>query len=153
MWKKIQPALPHAGILLANVLFVLDVIDQINPSMNFIDNYLSKGLLIAMSAVTFANWRGEVAREKRLRAKSKKPRKSGLACALCAVAAALCGVGLVIWLLDLIFPAWSLFLTEWLHLFLYGLCVVVIAACGLVASGNRKRLRRRLRKQKQRQKG
>lgn len=148
MWKKIRPALPHAAILLANTVFVLDVIDQINPSMNFIDNYLTKGLLIAMSALALILWRGEVARQSRLRAKSKKARKAGPAIRLTSVAAALCAACLVIWLLDIAFPAWSLFLTEWLHLYLYLLCVAVIAASGVVAAGNRRRLRRKLRRRK-----
>ena len=153
MWQKLKPALPHAAILLANMFNVLFLIDRVNTSMNFIDNRLTKGLLVFMGLVAIVNWRGEAARARRRRAKSKKAVHGGLSGLLPPLGAALGAACLLGVLLDALFPAWSLFLMEWFKLFLFAACLTVIAASLAVAHGDRKRLRRRLARQKQRQKG
>ena len=48
MRKKIRPMLPYAAILIANMYIVFFLIDRVNTAMNFIDNGLTKGLLLAM---------------------------------------------------------------------------------------------------------
>ena len=55
MWKKLRPMLPHGAILIANMYIVFFLIDRVNPAMNFIDNRLTKGLLLAMCAVGLFN--------------------------------------------------------------------------------------------------
>ena len=147
MLKKILPALPHAAILLANMIVALFIIDQINPSMNFIDNGLTKGVLLGACVLAIVNWHAEFARRQRLMARKKKPR-GGLAARLPGVDAILCALGLLALMADWIFPAWSLFLKEPFKWFLLALSVATIIASGIIAHGNRRRLRRRLRRQK-----
>ena len=57
MKKKLRSALPHAAIVLANMFVVFFLIDRVNTAMNFIDNDLTKGVLLAMCALAIANWR------------------------------------------------------------------------------------------------
>lgn len=78
MWKKLRPMLPHAAILLGNVTVVLFVLEQINPTMNFIDNSLTKGLLIAMALTAALIWRDCASYEKRkARARARRAKRSG----------------------------------------------------------------------------
>ncbi len=82
MWNKLRPMLPHAAIVLANMFVVFFVVDQINPTMNFIDNGLTKGLLLVMSALAVANWwiaRQRIRRAKARRAQKAAARKAGAA--------------------------------------------------------------------------
>ncbi len=73
MWKRIRPMLPHAAILLGNVMVVLFALEQINPSMNFIDNGLTKGLLAVMALVSALIWLDCADYERRLaRARARK---------------------------------------------------------------------------------
>ncbi len=148
MLKKILPALPHAAILLANVILALFVIDQINPSMNFIDNGLTKGVLLGACLLAIVNWHVEFARRQRLMARKKKKPRGGLAARLPGVAAIVCALGLLALMADWMFPAWSLFLKEPFKWFLFALSVVTVIGSGALAHLNRKRLRRRMRKQK-----
>ena len=148
MLKKILPALPHAAILLANVIAALFIIDQINPSMNFIDNGLTKGVLLGLCVLAIVNWHAEFARRQRLMARKKKKPRGGLAARLPGLAAILSALALLALMADWMFPAWSLFLKEPFKWFLLALSVATIAASGAIAHGNRKRLRRRLRRQK-----
>ena len=62
MLKRAVRLLPHAAILLCNMYVVLYLIDRVNPAMNFIDNGLTKGLLLLMCAVALVNARRLVAR-------------------------------------------------------------------------------------------
>ena len=55
MLKRAGRLLPHAAILLCNMYVVLYLIDRVNPAMNFIDNGLTKGLLLAMSLIVLAD--------------------------------------------------------------------------------------------------
>lgn len=50
MPKKLRGMLPHGAILIANMYIVFFLIDRVNTAMNFIDNGLTKGLLLAMCA-------------------------------------------------------------------------------------------------------
>ena len=52
MRKTIQAALPHLVILICNMYIVFFLIDRVNPAMNFIDNGLTKGLLLILIAAT-----------------------------------------------------------------------------------------------------
>ena len=62
MLKRAGRLLPHAAILLCNMYVVLYLIDRVNPAMNFIDNGLTKGLLLLMCAVALINARRLLAR-------------------------------------------------------------------------------------------
>lgn len=55
MLKKLERLLPHAAILICNMYVVFFLIDRVNPAMNFIDNRLTKGLLLVMCVVALAN--------------------------------------------------------------------------------------------------
>ena len=55
MPKKLRAMLPHAAILIANMYIVFFLIDRVNSAMNFIDNGLTKGLLLAMSLIVLAD--------------------------------------------------------------------------------------------------
>lgn len=55
MQKKIRAMLPHAAILIANMYIVFYVIDRFNMAMNFIDNALTKGLLLAMCVIVLCD--------------------------------------------------------------------------------------------------
>ena len=146
MLKRIQPALPHAAILLANMVVVFFLIDRVNTAMNFIDNPLTKGVLLAVCALAILNWKQAADMERRRKARRKKPPKRSNQ--LSAVAAGLSVAGLMALLLDALFPAWSLFLKGWMKWSLLALCAAVIAASGAIAHRNRARLRRKLRRQK-----
>lgn len=55
MWKRVERLLPHAAILIGNMYVVFFLIDRVNPAMNFIDNGLTKGLLLVLCAVALVN--------------------------------------------------------------------------------------------------
>ncbi len=55
MLKKLERLAPHAAILICNMYVVFFLIDRVNPAMNFIDNRLTKGLLLAMCALGLYN--------------------------------------------------------------------------------------------------
>lgn len=77
MWKKVRPMLPHAAILLANAYVVFFLIDRVNTSMNFIDNELTKGMLLVMCLLAIGDWR--IAKVRARRAQMKKAAKRPLA--------------------------------------------------------------------------
>ena len=55
MQKKIREMLPHGAILIANMFIVFFLIDRVNTAMNFIDNGLTKGLLLAMGGIVLCD--------------------------------------------------------------------------------------------------
>ncbi|MBR1566199.1 MAG: hypothetical protein IJ649_05495, partial [Oscillospiraceae bacterium] len=57
MLKKLERMLPHAAILICNMYIVFFLIDRVNQAMNFIDNGLTKGLLLILCAIAFYNAR------------------------------------------------------------------------------------------------
>ena len=57
MLKKLERLLPHGAILICNMYIVFYLIDRVNTAMNFIDNGLTKSLLLVLCAVTpFNAW-------------------------------------------------------------------------------------------------
>ena len=57
MLKRLERWLPHATILICNMYLVFFLIDRVNPAMNFIDNALTKGLLLLLCAAALFNAR------------------------------------------------------------------------------------------------
>ena len=58
MLKKLERLLPHGAILICNMYIVFFLIDRVNPAMNFIDNGLTKGLLLILCAISLYDaWR------------------------------------------------------------------------------------------------
>lgn len=55
MLRKMRAMLPHGAILIANMFIVFFLIDRVNTAMNFIDNRLTKGLLLAMCALVLCD--------------------------------------------------------------------------------------------------
>ena len=55
MWNKIQRLLPHGAILICNMYIVFYLIDRVNKAMCFIDNGLTKGLLVIMCFISIFN--------------------------------------------------------------------------------------------------
>ena len=142
MWKKIRPMLPHAAILLGNVMVVLFTLEQINPTMNFIDNGLTKGLLAVMTLSAALIWR------ERRRAKARKARRRDFTRILAAAATGMCGACVVLIPMDRIFPAWNLFLKPPVQWLIALGAVALIAAGSALASRDRRLLRRRMRRQR-----
>ena len=71
MLKKLERLAPHAAILICNMYVVFFLIDKVNPAMNFIDNGLTKGLLLLLCLIALYNawqllglalWRGTARR-------------------------------------------------------------------------------------------
>lgn len=76
MWKRIRPMLPHAAIVLANAYLVFFLIDRVNTAMNFIDNKLTKGLLLAMCLLAVVNWRASKKRGRGKAGGKAEPQKN-----------------------------------------------------------------------------
>ena len=55
MLKRLRRLLPHAAILICNMYVVLYLIDRVNTAMNFIDNRLTKGLMLILCVVSWFN--------------------------------------------------------------------------------------------------
>ena len=57
MINRLRRLLPHAAILICNMYIVFFLIDRVNTAMNFIDNRLTKGLLLALCVISWFNCR------------------------------------------------------------------------------------------------
>lgn len=57
MFNRLRRLLPHAAILICNMYVVFYLIDRVNTAMNFIDNGLTKGLLLALCVIALVNCR------------------------------------------------------------------------------------------------
>ena len=57
MRNKLGRLLPHAAILICNMYVVFWLIDRVNKAMNFIDNGLTKGLLLILGVISLVNAR------------------------------------------------------------------------------------------------
>ena len=57
MLNRLKRMLPHAAILIGNMYLVFYLIDRVNKAMNFIDNGLTKGLLLALCVLALINAR------------------------------------------------------------------------------------------------
>ncbi|MDO4865109.1 MAG: hypothetical protein Q4C10_01020 [Clostridia bacterium] len=55
MLDRLRRLLPHAAILICNMYIVFFLIDRVNKAMNFIDNGLTKGLLLALCLIGLWN--------------------------------------------------------------------------------------------------
>lgn len=75
MLKKLLRLLPHVAMLICNMYVVFFLIDRVNPAMNFIDNGLTKGLLLILCAVALYNaWTlFRPAPARRVRAPQRRP--------------------------------------------------------------------------------
>ena len=73
MSGKIRRMLPHLVILICNMYLVFFLIDRVNTAMNFIDNNLTKGLILALCAAGISNAMYLM----RARRRSAAPRRSG----------------------------------------------------------------------------
>jgi len=51
----LRKLLPHAAIIISCMYFVFFCIDRVNSAMNFIDNGITKGLLVALGAISVIN--------------------------------------------------------------------------------------------------
>ena len=52
MSKSLSRILPHLCIILSGVILVLVLIDKFNTQMNFIDNSITKNMLLVLSVLT-----------------------------------------------------------------------------------------------------
>ena len=53
--KRIRTLLPHAVVVLSGLFIILSIADRFNPTMNFINNDISKALLLLFALVSIAN--------------------------------------------------------------------------------------------------
>ena len=72
----LRKLLPHAAIILSLMYFVFYAIDRVNPVMAFIDNEITKALLVLLGAIACANAvlliRDDRARERKRQKQSHK---------------------------------------------------------------------------------
>lgn len=144
MWKTFRSTLPHAPIVLANMYVVLFLIDRVNTSMNFIDNDLTKGVLLAMCLLAIIDW---------LLAPRGRRGRSTAARALAALAAGLSAVCLLALAADRLMPDWSLFLMEAVKWYVLATCAAVIVGSGALLKKSRSQLRRKLQRARRRARG
>ena len=50
--KWVRKLLPHAAIVLSNMFIVFFILDKFNPAMGFINNNISKGLLLVFCVLS-----------------------------------------------------------------------------------------------------
>lgn len=71
--------LPHAAIIISVMYFVFFCIDRVNSAMNFIDNDITKGLLVALGVISVINAcfliRDNRKKERRRQAKLQKAKE------------------------------------------------------------------------------
>jgi hypothetical protein len=53
--KTIVRALPHVVIVLAGIVLVLAILDRTNPSMAYLSNEGTRGLILALCVVSIVN--------------------------------------------------------------------------------------------------
>lgn len=75
MIAKIKRLLPSAGIVLAGMYIVFYLIDRVNPAMAFINNEITKYLLLALCIVTIAQACMTISETRRLERKRMQARK------------------------------------------------------------------------------
>lgn len=71
--------LPHIAIILSGMYFVFYGIDRVNSAMAFIDNELTKGLLVVLGVISILNAlfliRDNRAKERKRQAKLRKAKE------------------------------------------------------------------------------
>ena len=135
MLKKTTRVLPHGAILIANMFIAFYLIDRVNKAMNFIDNGLTKGLLLVMCAMALIDIPYALAGSGR-EARRILPLADGV----------LCAITLILMLVDLILPDASLFTGEFVKLVLLITCLATIACSVALIASRRRRLSRRRRR-------
>jgi hypothetical protein len=53
--KMLKNIVPHVGIILSVVFIVFLILDEYNPTMNFVNNSISTGMLLVLCAVSLIN--------------------------------------------------------------------------------------------------
>jgi len=82
MFSSFKGLLPHGAILICNMYIVFFLIDRVNTAMCFIDNGITKGLLVIMCAISMitsislmrAQRRADEAKERRAQKKRRAQR-------------------------------------------------------------------------------
>ena len=79
----LRKVLPHAAILLSNMYIVFYLIDRVNSAMCFIDNGITKALLVLLSIISTVNAaflildeRRKIARNERRRAQPRPAQRT-----------------------------------------------------------------------------
>ena len=79
----LRKVLPHAAILLSNMYIVFYLIDRVNSAMCFIDNGITKALLVLLSIISTVNAaflildeRRKIARNERRRAQPRPAQRA-----------------------------------------------------------------------------
>ena len=79
----LRKVLPHAAILLSNMYIVFYLIDRVNSAMCFIDNGITKALLVLLSIISTVNAaflildeRRKIARNERRRAQPRSAQRT-----------------------------------------------------------------------------
>ena len=71
----LRKLLPHAAILLCNMYIVFFAIDRVNSAMAFIDNDITKTLLLILCVISTVNASFLILDERRKRAEHKQSRQ------------------------------------------------------------------------------
>lgn len=116
---------PHAAILFANMYYVFYGIDRVNKPMNFIDNGLTKGLLVLLCAAmlpTLARlWRAALERRTK---RSRRASAQWGRLLFAGVNTLLCAVFLALLLADALLPGKMLMLNEFVKAWILAMCIV-----------------------------
>ena len=134
MNNKISRMLPHCAILICNMYIVFFLIDRVNTAMNFIDNGLTKGLLLIMSLVSgwCALWMMTGRRRRNGGIQAIFPKANLLACGIC----------LVLLLIDMIWKKIYLFNNGFTKFGVLVICLITFANSAMMIGNFRAAMRR-----------
>lgn len=134
-WMKMAP---HGAMVIAHMYYVFYGIDRVNKPMNFIDNGLTKMLLLALCVLDAAILAGLSRWLTRRRRRREPSTARWMNLGALAVNALLAAVYLVLWLVDLCAPHKMLMLNEFVKAWMLALCIVTeINALRLIARQRR----------------
>lgn len=121
VWRKMAP---HGAMVIAHMYYVFYGIDRVNKPMNFIDNGLTKTLLLVL-CILDATVLAELARWLTPRRRRREaPMARWMRFGALAVNALLAVVYWVLWLVDLCAPHKMLMLNEFVKAWMLALCIV-----------------------------
>ena len=134
MNNKISRMLPHCAILICNMYIVFFLIDRVNTAMNFIDNGLTKGLLLIMSLVSgwCSLWMLTGRRRRNGGIQAIWPKVNLLACGIC----------LILLLIDLIWKKIYLFNANLTKFGVLAICLITFVNSAMMIGNFRAAMRR-----------
>lgn len=134
----LRKILPHAAIVLGGMVVVFYVIDRFNTAMGFINNGITKALLLAFCAVSVVNARTLISGAKKRRMLWRR--------ILSYAATILSGTYAALFVIDCLNGQMSVINHEITKALLLAFCLIGMVNAGVVISDDRKRARRAAKK-------